>query len=63
MADLDAALMQEILHVAQRQRKADVQHHRQADDLGARLEVAEGGAFCHTVRLADHHVPPQAKFL
>ena len=37
--DLDAALMQEILDVAQRQRVADVEHHRQADDLWAGLEV------------------------
>ena len=35
MVNLDAALVQEILYVAQRERETDVEHHRQ--------EVAEGG--------------------
>jgi hypothetical protein len=47
MANLDTTLVQEILHVAQRQRKPNVQHHRQADDLWARFEVAERGALGH----------------
>jgi hypothetical protein len=42
VADLDATLVQKILDVAERQREADVEHHRQADDLGAGLEVPEG---------------------
>lgn len=34
VADIDAALVQQILDIAQRERKANVQHHRQSDDLG-----------------------------
>ena len=52
MADLDAPLVQEILDIAQRQREADVEHHRQTDDLGAGLEVAKRRAFGHALRLA-----------
>jgi hypothetical protein len=33
MADVDAALMQKILDLAQRQRIADLHHHRQANYL------------------------------
>jgi hypothetical protein len=47
MADLDAPPVQEILDVAQRKREAETEHHRQADDLGARLEVAERRVFGH----------------
>ena len=42
VADVDAALMQQVLDVPKRQRVTDVQHNRQADDLGARFEVQEG---------------------
>ena len=57
MADLDAPLMQEVLDVAQRERVADIEHHRQADDLGAGLEVAEGGALDHLTRLGGKVSP------
>jgi hypothetical protein len=33
MADVDAAFEQQILDLAQRKRIADLQHHRQANDL------------------------------
>jgi hypothetical protein len=33
MADVDAALMQEILDIPKRKRKSNAHHHRQADDL------------------------------
>lgn len=42
MADLDALLMQQIFHVAERQRKPDLQHYHQADNLGAGFEVPQG---------------------
>ena len=38
VADLDAALVQQILDVAQRERILDIQHHGQADDLGEVLK-------------------------
>ena len=54
MADLDAALMQQVLDVAQRQRVADVRHYRQADDLGTGREVPESGEIGHLTRLGDY---------
>jgi hypothetical protein len=51
IADLDATFVQEILHVKQRQREADLEHHRNADDLRARLDVAGGGVSCLADRL------------
>jgi hypothetical protein len=33
VADLDPVLGQQVLNIAQRQRKADVEQHREADDL------------------------------
>ena len=47
MADDDVSLLQRVLDIAQRQREPDIQHHRQADDLGAGLEVFEWVAFRH----------------
>nr|WP_291896714.1 hypothetical protein [Maricaulis sp.] len=38
MSDIDAAFVEQILDVPERQRKTDIQHHGQADDLGRRLE-------------------------
>jgi len=51
VADVDATLVQQILDIAERERKANVQHHRQADDLLARLEVFEGAALAHGRKL------------
>ena len=41
MADVDTALEQQIFDLSQRQRVADIYHHREADDLGRTVEVAE----------------------
>ncbi len=56
-----AALVLEILDIAQRQRIADAEHHRQADDFGARSEVPEGGALGHLTRLG-RKVSPLKEF-
>jgi hypothetical protein len=53
MAHFDATLVKQILDVSQRQRKPDVQHHRQADDLRAGLEGLEGIAFRHPETLSS----------
>lgn len=53
MADVDAPFMEQVLDISERQRKPNVQHHRQADDLWARLEVAEGAAFRHVGTLSS----------
>ncbi len=47
MADVYAALVQEVFHVPERQWKPNVHHHRKANDLGRGLEVAKLGAFGH----------------
>ncbi len=47
MADVDAALVQQVLDIPQRKGKANVHHDRQANDLGAAVKVLEGVAFCH----------------
>jgi hypothetical protein len=46
------ALVQQVLDVSQREREPDVEHHRQPDDRGARLEVPERRAFGQPARLA-----------
>lgn len=53
MADLDAAFMQMVLDIAERQREPDVHHHGQANDLGRGLEVPEREALGHPARLGD----------
>ena len=50
VADVDAALMEQVLHVPQRQWEADIHHHRQTDDLGRSLEVADRIAHPETLR-------------
>jgi len=60
VADLDAAFVEEILHIPERQRVADVEHHRQADDLGARFEVAKGGALGHGDEGSETSCPGRA---
>jgi hypothetical protein len=47
VADLDTSLVKQIFDIAQRQREPNLEHHRQADDLWARFEVAERGALGH----------------
>jgi hypothetical protein len=47
--------MKQVFDVAQRLRTTNVKHHRQADDLWAGLEEAEGGALGHAFRLAGHY--------
>ena len=51
MADVDAAFVQKVLHVPMRKRETDIHHDGQTDDLGARLEIAEGAVFCHPATL------------
>jgi hypothetical protein len=41
VADIDTALMEQVLDVPKREREAHVEHHRKADDLRAGVEVRE----------------------
>ena len=52
VADLDAPFVQQILNIPQRQREANVEHHRQADNLGTGFEVPERGGLDHTCKRA-----------
>jgi hypothetical protein len=63
VADVDAALMQKIFDIPQRKRETDVQHDRQPDDLGRRLEIAEGGSVLSSQPASRPPCPPQAVFL
>ena len=47
IVDLDPSLMQKVFDVAERQWETNVKHHRQADDFGRGLAVAEGAALGH----------------
>ena len=47
MANIDAALVQQILDIPKGQRETSVEHHRQADNLAARFEVAKWIRFGH----------------
>lgn len=62
VADLDAALVQQVVDVPQRERERDIQHHGQADDLRARLEILEWAGFGHSGRLPGAPAQPQGRF-
>ena len=47
VADVDAAFVQQVLHIPERERKPDVRHNRQANNLGTAVKVLEWIAFCH----------------
>ena len=62
MADIDAAFVQQIFHIAKGQREPNIQHHSQANDLGASFEIPKRGAFCHSARLRNHPARLKAVF-
>lgn len=41
MADIDPALVKQVLDIPQRERKSDIHEYAQLDDFGRSLEVAE----------------------
>ena len=55
IADLDAALEQEVFDLSQRQRVSDIQHHREADHFGRTVEITEG--ISHRLRLRNSPSP------
>ena len=63
VADVNAALMQQILDFSQRQWKTNIYHHRQADDLFARIELFERVTFLHLGTLPSTPASQQAKLL
>ncbi|MDJ0858810.1 MAG: hypothetical protein QNJ03_07015 [Dinoroseobacter sp.] len=59
MADTDTAFVKQVFHVPKRQWETDIQHHRKADDLGARFEVSKKGIFGYSGTLFS--APPRLK--
>ena len=57
MADIDPALVQQIFDIPKREWKPNIQHHRKADDLGAGLEILEGGRSGHGQKLRNTPTP------
>ena len=53
VADVDAALVQQVLDVSERKWKANVHHDRQANDLRASVKVLEGVFFHHMQNLRN----------
>jgi hypothetical protein len=53
MADIDPALMQQVLDIAKREWKSDVKHHRQADDLRGCFEIAKWARLDHNQTLRN----------
>ncbi len=57
MTDVDTALMQQILDIAERQRETHVHHDRQPDDLATGSEILERVVFRHPEALRDRLAP------
>lgn len=57
VADVDAAFVEQILDIAKRQWKPDIQHHREANDFRRCLEVAE--RIFHSLTLPGAHRRPK----
>ena len=53
MADIVSPLMQQVFNVSKRERKQDLEHRCQVNDLGARHEVAKRGPFGHEPTLTS----------
>ena len=51
VADVDATFEQNVFNLAQRKRIAEVQHHREANDLRRAVEITEG--ISHRLRLRN----------
>ena len=59
-ADVDPALAQQVLDIAERKWESNVHHDRQADDLGTAVKVLGGVYFRHQRRLRNRPARPQA---
>ena len=55
VANVDATFEQNVFNLAQRKRIADVQHHREPNDLGRTVEITAG--ISHRLRLRNSPSP------
>ena len=62
VADVDAALVQQVLDIAERKGKANVHHDRQADDLWPAVKALERVCFRHKQRLQTT-LPASSRFV
>lgn len=53
VADVDATLVQQIFDIPGRERKPNIKHYRQADDLGAGFEPLEKAVLGHCQTLTS----------
>ena len=60
VADIDTALEQQVFDLTERQRIADIQHHRETDNFGRAVEISEGISSSETM---EWPVPAQAALL
>ena len=58
VADVDTTFEQDVFDLAQRQRIADVQHHRETDDLGRAVKITKGMVHYHRLREVPFHLNP-----
>jgi len=58
VADVDAPLEQNILDLSQRQRIADIHHHREADHLGRAVEITKRIAHRRRLRNLARRLKP-----
>ena len=63
MADINAPFVEQIFHIAKGQRKPDVHHHRQADNLTTCFEIAKWIRFAHPTTLRNRPAPLKPVFL
>ena len=57
-SSIDATFVEQILNLSQRQGEADIHHDREADDLGAGLEIAERVFHPETLRNSPRRLKP-----
>jgi hypothetical protein len=58
VTDVEAPLEEQIFDLPQRQRIADIHHHREADDLGRTVEISEGIAHRRRLRILARRLKP-----
>ena len=58
VTDVEAPLEEQIFDLPQRQRIADIHHHREADDLGRTVEISEGIAHRRRLRMSPARLKP-----
>ena len=58
VADVDTTFEHDVFDLAQRQRIADVHHHRETDDLGRAVKITKGMVHYHRLREVPFQLNP-----